>query len=84
MMIQLNHQNKYLLSTDRFNNSLQSRFVDGKTTTVPSSNLLLSKVYYGNLDVRAVCGDDSHGGTTDITGTHAANLQLVIRLQEEK
>lgn len=45
---------------------LQARLVDGELVGVPGLDLLHGNVNHRHADARAVLGNDSHGGATDI------------------
>jgi hypothetical protein len=45
---------------------LQARLVDGELVRVPGLDLLHGNVHHRHADARAVLGNDSHGGATDI------------------
>lgn len=45
---------------------LQARLIDGELVRVPGLDLLHGNVHHRYADARAILGNDSHGGATDI------------------
>lgn len=71
----------HLLSAHSLDDLIESRFVDRQVVAVPSGDLLHGEVNHSYLYTGTFEGYDSHGGSTDITGTHTANMKIELRLR---
>mmetsp|Transcript_26117 Transcript_26117/g.61216 ORF Transcript_26117/g.61216 Transcript_26117/m.61216 type:complete len:500 (+) Transcript_26117:98-1597(+) len=69
---------EHVLAAHRLHDLEESRLEDGEVVRVPGTDLLLGNVHHSHLDVRAVGGNDGHGGTADVASAHAADLKLIV------